>query len=104
MVSDAGGAPLSVDDRHPLGDGHGAGEIQARRALPQARPAGNAASAVVRSGDPIDNVQIADKHRIFFENEEDEKNDRRNIGQYFEDRFSSLTTSIGEKPKFVSNP
>ena len=44
-----------------------------------------------------------DKHRIFFENEEDEKNDRRNIGQYFEDRFSSLTKSIGEKPKFVGN-
>jgi hypothetical protein len=48
-------------------------------------------------------MAIADKHRIFFENEEDEKNDRRHIGEYVEDRFSSLTTSIGEKPKFVSN-
>jgi hypothetical protein len=25
-------------------------------------------------------MEIADKHRIFFENQEDEKNDRRHIG------------------------
>ena len=52
---------------------------------------------------PLNSIEIADKHRIFFENEEDEKNDRRNMKQYVEDRFSSLTTSIGEKPKFVGN-